>query len=357
MSNGRINKVLEIMKEKNIEQILVSSTSSLFYLTGEVIHPGERMVSLYLNVNGKHKFVINKLFVVKESLDLDYLWYDDVENPVDVLSEVIEKDKALGVDKDWKAHFLIGLMNNNAAKSYFNASPIIDELRMVKDAVEKDLMREASKINDEVMAEIKEVLSEDKTEKEIAGILAQKYEEKGTMGCSFPPIVAYGGNAADPHCTPGNNRVKVGDCIVIDTGCRNKNYCSDMTRTFFYKEVSDKHREVYETVLEANKRAIKIVRAGVKFSDVDKAARDYIASKGYGEFFTHRTGHCIGIEVHDFGNVSSVNDEVLKAGMIFSIEPGIYLKDDIGVRIEDLVMVTEEGCEVLNSYNKELTII
>lgn len=357
MNNQRVNNVLELMKKKGIEQILISSTSSLFYLTGQVIHSGERMVCLYLNSNGKHKFVINKLFVVEENSDLEYVWYDDVENPVDVLTKVVDSSKALGVDKDWKAHFLIGLIDNNAAKSYFNASPIIDELRMIKDDEEKKLMRKASKINDEVMAEIKEIISSDKTEKEIASIIAEKYESKGTEGCSFPPIVAYGGNAADPHCMPGNRKLQLGDCIVVDTGCRNKNYCSDMTRTFFYKEVSDKHREVYEIVLEANKRAIKTVKAGVKFSDVDKAARDYIMAKGYGEFFTHRTGHCIGIEVHDFGNVSSVNDDILKAGMIFSIEPGIYLKDDIGVRIEDLVMVTEDGCEILNSYNKELTIL
>lgn len=357
MNNERINKVLESMKRRGVEQILVSSTSSLFYLTGQEIHPGERMVCLYLNTNGKHKFIINKLFVVEESKDIEYIWYDDIDNSTEVLSRVIDSSKALGVDKDWKAHFLIGLMDNNAAKSYFNASPIIDELRMEKDDLEKDLMRKASKINDEVMEEIKELISEEKTEKEIASIIAEKYEEKGTEGCSFPPIVAYGGNAADPHCMPGNNKLKAGDCIVIDTGCRNKNYCSDMTRTFFYKEVSEKHREIYEIVLEANKRAIRTVKPGIKFSDVDKAARDYITSKGYGEYFTHRTGHCIGIEVHDFGNVSSVNHDILKPGMIFSIEPGIYLKDDIGVRIEDLVMVTEDGCEILNKYNKELTII
>lgn len=357
MNNLRINNLLKEMRNEGIEQILVSSTSALFYLTGEIIHPGERMISLYLNTNGKHKFIVNKLFVVNQSKDLEYIWYDDIENPIDILSEVIDSSKALGIDKDWKAHFLIGLIDKKAAKSYFNASSIIDKLRMIKDEEEKELMREASRINDKVMSEIKEVLATDKTEKEIASILAERYEDEGTEGCSFPPIVAYGGNAADPHCTPGYRKIKEGDCVVVDTGCRKNSYCSDMTRTFFYKKVSDKHREIYEIVLEANKRAINTVKAGVKFSDVDKAARDYITEKGYGEYFTHRTGHCIGIEVHDFGNVSSVNDDLLKPGMIFSIEPGIYLKDDIGVRIEDLVMVTEDGVEILNKYNKELTII
>ena len=110
-------------------------------------------------------------------------------------------------------------------------------------------------------------------------------------------------------------------------------------------------------IKSANEKAISIIKEGVKFSDIDKAARNLITEAGYGEYFTHRTGHSIGIEVHDFGNVSSVNDEEVKAGMIFSVEPGIYLKDNIGVRIEDLVLVTKDGCEVLNTVTKEITVL
>lgn len=357
MNQERLAKVIKAMEEQNLSQMLISSAPSLFYLTGKWISAGERMVALYINKNGDAKFIINKLFPCEETEGLDLVWYDDTQDAVEILSKYTDKNEALGIDKDWKAHFLIRLMELNGAKSFVNGSPIIDNLRMVKDEIEKDLMIKASKINDEVMGEIKDCISSDKTEKEICAILGEKYAQKGTQGFSFPPIVAYGANAADPHCVSGDNKLKAGDCIVIDMGCRHNNYCSDMTRTFFYKEVSEKHREVYETVLEANKRAIMTVKPGVRFCDVDKAARNYITEKGYGEYFTHRTGHCIGIEVHDFGNVSSVNEDILKPGMIFSIEPGIYIKDDIGVRIEDLVMVTEDGCQRLNVYPKELTII
>ena len=141
-------------------------------------------------------------------------------------------------------------------------------------------------------------------------------------------------------------------------GCKINGYCSDMTRTVFIgKEPTKEHAEIYNIVKSANEKAISIVKEGVKFSDIDKAARGIITEAGYGEYFTHRTGHCIGIECHDFGNVSSVNDNEVKAGMIFSIEPGIYLKDNIGVRIEDLVLVTKDGCEVLNSVTKEITVL
>lgn len=357
MENLRINKTIESMKKENLSQMIVTSTPAIFYLTGKKINAGERMVALYINTNGDKKFVVNKLFPLEAIEGIEYVWYDDIEDGVEVLSRFTDKNSILGIDKDWKAHFLIRLMELNGASSFVNSSPIIDKLRMVKDATEKDLMIEASKINDKVMGEIVGYINSERTEKEICSIISEKYKEKGTQGNSFPSIVAFGANAADPHCESGDNKVNVGDCIVIDMGCKNKDYCSDMTRTYFYKEVSDRHAEIYNIVLEANKRAIELVKPGVRFCDVDNAARNYITEKGYGEYFTHRTGHCIGIEVHDFGNVSAVNTDVLEEGMTFSIEPGIYIKDDIGVRIEDLVMVTKDGCKRLNVYPKELTII
>lgn len=357
MNNSRIDKVIEVMKKESMSQMVVTSAPALFYLTGKMIHAGERMLALYINANGEKKFVVNKLFPVDDCADIDLVWYDDIEDGVEVLSKFTDKSQVLGVDKDWRAHFLIRLMDLNGASGFINASPIIDNLRMIKDDIEKNLMIEASEINDEVMSEIISCINDNTTEKEVCGVITEKYLAKGTQGNSFPSIVAYGANAADPHCSSGSSKPKSGDCIVIDMGCRKNNYCSDMTRTYFYKEVSDRHEQIYNIVLEANKRAIKAVKPGARFCDVDNAARDYIAEKGYGEYFTHRTGHCIGIEVHDFGNVSSVNEAILEEGMIFSVEPGIYIKDDIGVRIEDLVMVTKDGCKRLNEYNKELTII
>lgn len=131
-----------------------------------------------------------------------------------------------------------------------------------------------------------------------------------------------------------------------------------MTRTVFIGEVSDKAREVYEVVKEAQQRGIDAVRPGARMCDVDLACRNYITEKGYGEYFTHRTGHSIGMEDHEYGDVSSVNEDIIQVGQVFSIEPGIYLMDEgIGVRIEDLVIVTEDGCEVLNHFTKDLIVV
>ncbi len=151
--------------------------------------------------------------------------------------------------------------------------------------------------------------------------------------------------------------LKKGDSIVIDMGCMYQGYCSDMTRTVFYQDVSEKQKEVYQLVLEANIAAEAIIKPGVRLCDIDKAARDVIEKAGYGPHFNHRTGHFIGREVHEYGDVSANFDMPVKEGMIFSIEPGIYIEGEFGVRIEDLVLVTEDGCEILNHYPKDLIVI
>ncbi len=358
MKQNRIEKVLLKMKENHLTQILVTSTASIYYLTGEWIPAGERMIALYINSNGNHKFIVNKLFPLSKNLGIDIIWYGDDENPIELLGSILEKQKPLGIDKFWTAQFLIQLLDMNIISKAVNSSFIIDNLRMQKDEEEKQFMRESSRINDKVMKRFFEEIKEGYTEKQCVRLLADLYEEQGAEGFSFEPIIAFGINGADPHHKCDNTKLKKGHSIVIDIGGLYEHYCSDMTRTVFFKqEPCEKYKKIYEIVKNANLKAIAKVKAGVKFSEIDAAARDYITENGYGEYFTHRTGHSIGIEVHDKGDVSSINSDRVAEGMIFSIEPGIYLNDHIGVRIEDLVMVTKNGCEVLNSVSKEITII
>lgn len=357
MNNTRVSKVLDMMKEQAVEQMLVSDPAAIFYLTGKWIHPGERLLALYLNTNGKHRLFINELFPVYEDLGVEKVWFNDTQDGVAIIADYVEHDKTMGVDKNWPAKFLLRLMELRGGSSFVNGSMILDRVRMCKDEDEKNFMREASRLNDKAVERmIKEVASQH-TEKKMTQILADVYEELGTQGFSFSPIIGYGANAADPHHESDESVLKEGDSVIIDIGCVKDSYCSDMTRTVFYKQVSEKAREVYETVREANEKAIAMVKPGVRFCDVDLAARNHIESKGYGKYFTHRTGHSIGIEVHDFGDVSSINTDVLHPGMIFSIEPGIYIPGEVGVRIEDLVLVTENGCEVLNKFPKDLIIV
>lgn len=357
MNKNRVEKILKEMEEKKIPQIIVSDPASIFYLTGKWIHPGERLLALYLNMDGNHRLFINELFPVYEDLGVEKVWFNDTDDGVEIISTYVDKNKTIGIDKNWPARFLLRLMELKGGASFVNGSAIVDRIRMCKDEEEKELMRKASSLNDASMEKIIKAISENNSEKKMAGILSNIYEELETEGFSFPPIIAYGANGADPHHETDNSILKPGDNIIFDIGCKYKSYCADMTRTVFYKYASDKAREVYNIVLEANKKAIDAIKPGVRFCDIDKVAREHIEKHGYGKYFTHRTGHSIGIEVHDLGDVSSVNTDTVQPGMIFSIEPGIYLPGEVGVRIEDLVLVTYDGCEVLNKYNKELTII
>lgn len=357
MKMFRLEKVVKEMEKQGISQMLVSDPVAIFYLIDKWIHPGERMLVLYLNVDGNHKIFINELFPVQDDLGIEKIWFKDTDEPVEILSKYVEREKTIGIDKNWPARFLLELMERSGSSSFVNGSHIIDSIRMIKDEREINFMREASRINDLAMEQTISLIGHEYTEKNMEQRLINIYEELGATGPSFEPIFAYGDNGADPHHEPDNSKLKEGDSIIIDIGCKKSSYCSDMTRTVFYKSVSHKASEVYNIVKEANEKAISMIKPGVRFCDIDAAARAYIEEKGYGEFFTHRTGHSIGIEVHEHGDVSSVNRDTVMPGMIFSIEPGIYISGEFGVRIEDLVLVTEDGCEVLNKLNKELTIV
>ena len=259
----------------------------------------------------------------------------------------------MGVDKDWPARFLLPLMAHNPSCRYVLASDCVDDARACKDAVERDLMREASRINDVVNRyTYSAYMKEGMTEREVADYIVGQYAAEGCDSTSFLPIVSYGAHAADPHHEADQTRLKAGDCIVIDMGCRKNRYCSDMTRTFFCKTADPKYAAIHDIVREANEKAEALIRPGVALKDLDKAARDHIAAAGYGEFFTHRLGHFIGQTDHEKGDVSSATPLVAKPGMIFSIEPGVYLPGEFGVRVEDLVLVTEDGCEILNHVDK-----
>lgn len=358
MKYNRVNKVLIEMEKCNLEQILVSSPHSIFYLTGEWIRSGERMLALLIKKNGDHKLFVNRLFPINNGIDLDIVWYEDNENPIDILSRYVEKNKTLGIDKDWPSRFLINLMDKGLVDNYVNSSGIIDRLRMIKDEEEIELMKIASKKNDNVMRNLWSEFKEGMTEKYYENILRELYESEGIMDFSFTPIVAFSPNGSDPHHSIGKTKLKKGNSIVIDIGGIYKSYCSDMTRTIFFGEdPNESDKEIYNIVKEANFKGIEAVKPGAKFSEVDLACRQYIDEHGYGKYFTHRTGHSIGLETHDFGDVSSSNNNELMEGMIFSIEPGIYLPNRIGVRIEDLVLVTNKGVEVLNDVTKDIVVI
>lgn len=357
MKQNRIDRIMVELEGMGVSQMLIVDPMSIFYLTGVYNDPHERFYGLLLKKDGNHIYFLNNLFSIPQEVGAKKVWYSDTDPAMDIVAEYVDKDAPLGVDKDLKARFLLPLMEKKVATAFINTSLAVDVVRGIKDEEEQEKMRAASRINDQAMAELKKLVHPGVTEREIADQLLEIYQNLGADGFSFTPLIAFGPNAADPHHGPDDTVLKEGDVVLFDVGCIKDGYCADMTRSFYFGSVSDAHREIHEIVRAANEAAIAKVKPGIPLKELDAAARDLITAKGYGPQFNHRLGHFIGLAVHDFGDVSSKNETVAVPGMIFSIEPGIYLVGDTGVRIEDLVLVTEDGCEVLNKAPKTLEIL
>lgn len=357
MKTNRLERVLEQMEKAGLEQMIVTDPVSVQYLATHYEDPIERFWALYLRRDGRHRLIANRLFTLNDVEGVEIQWYSDGEDGVELLNGYIDHTKPLGIDKCMTARFLLRLIDLESAPRYVNASDCVDNVRARKDEEEQEKMRRSSRINDAAMAEFKKLIRPGVTELEIADQMEAIYKSLGADGESFGALVGFGQNAAMGHHAPDSTVLKKGDCVLFDVGGKADGYCSDMTRTFFYGEVSEEHRRVYETVRRAQEAAEQKIRPGVRLSEIDKTARDIITEAGYGPYFTHRLGHFIGMEVHEKGDVSQASEIIAQPGMTFSIEPGIYLPGDVGVRIEDLVLVTEDGAEILNHYTKELQVI
>ena len=358
LNKKRYDAILDRLNEIHVEQMLVCDPLAVYYLLDRWIYPGERFLGLLIRKDAEPVLFINRLFAFNEELGTRNIWFTDTDDIIPLLKEHIDKEKMLGVDKILESRFLLPMMENEVAERFINTSLAVDTARAIKDEEEKEKMRKASFINDQAMERFKKLVHENVTELEIADQTLKIYKELGASGYSFEPIVSFGRNAADPHHMPDETVLEEGDCVLLDIGCVAEDYCSDMTRTFYFKRQPDERvRQIYELVRKANESAEAMVKEGVTISDIDKTARDIITQAGYGPQFNHRLGHFIGLQDHEFGDVSSANSNKAVAGNIFSIEPGIYLMGDTGVRIEDLVIVTEDGCEVLNHYPKEIEVI
>ncbi len=348
---ARIDKVLSAMEGLGLEQMLVSDPDSIWYLTGYYVFPFERLLVLCLRRDGKHKLFLNRMFPEAPSC-WEQVWYTDTDDAVSILAGHLEPDKPTGIDKEWTARFLLPLMAHHPESRCILASSCVDSARSCKDEAERDLMRVASAINDKVMERAAAYIQEGMTEKAAADFIVSQYAAEGCEALAFQPIVSFGAHAADPHHEPDQTPLRAGDCIVMDIGGRKDRYCSDMTRTFFCKSAPPEYAAIHDTVREANELAESMIKPGVPLKDLDRAAREHIEKAGYGEYFTHRLGHFIGQTEHEQGDVSGTTPLIAAPGMIFSIEPGVYLPGKFGVRIEDLVLVTEDGCEILNHVDK-----
>lgn len=362
MNESRLQKVRNNMASAGIEQLLIVDPVSIMWLTGYYTEPFERFLALLVPAksssdDSEPTLFANQLFPDPSDYVSRVVTFSDTDDPVSLVATRTRHDLPLGVDKKLSARWLVPLMEVGAASAFVLGSAAIDDARSVKDAREQELMRIASTTNDKAMAWLATQVRPGITEREVADALLDEYCRLGADDYSFTPIVSFGATAADPHHEPDGTVFVPGDMVLFDVGCKQGGYCSDMTRTFFTAEPTQHQRTVYETVRRANEAAEQAVQPGVTFAEIDRTARSIIEDAGWGPNFTHRLGHQIGLEVHEPGDVSAAHTDPVQPGQVFSIEPGIYLEGDVGVRIEDLVIVTEDGCEVLNSYPKGITVL
>ena len=237
-------------------------------------------------------------------------------------------------------------------------SGLVEGLRAVKDDEELAAMRRASAISDEVFGALSRERFSGRTESELAWWVERSFREGGAEGVSFEAVVGAGATAASPHADPGNTPIEPGVLVVVDAGCIVDGYCSDCTRTFAVGEISDRLQEIYALCLEAQLAGLGAVAAGVHGRDADAASRTLIEGAGLGWAYGHGMGHGVGLQIHEAPTLRPESTDVLAAGNVVSVEPGIYLPDEgAGVRIEDLVVVTEDGCERLTQFDKELITV
>jgi Xaa-Pro aminopeptidase len=238
-----------------------------------------------------------------------------------------------------------------------NAGPLVETMRMVKDGDETTAIREAVKLGSSVFNSALKVLRPGVREAAVAGELEYAARKAGAEAMSFPTIVAAGKRSALPHARASSFAIPRSGPVVLDFGVILAGYCSDMTRTICVGSVSTKLRRMYQAVLEAQLAGIDAVRAGVTAGEVDRAARTVLNKAGFGRYFTHSTGHGVGLEIHETPRVAAGERQLLQPGMVITIEPGAYIPGEGGVRIEDMVLVTKTGCEVLTPTKKELILI
>lgn len=237
------------------------------------------------------------------------------------------------------------------------ATELLLQLRMVKSEEELEAMIGAQRIAERALEEILKEIRPGVTEKEIAARLQYLMLHYGASDMSFDPIVVSGPNGSLPHGVPTEKKIQSGEFVTMDFGCIYRGYCSDMTRTVAVGSVTEEMRNVYETVLSAQLAGIEAAQAGVTGKEVDGAARAVIAEAGYGAYFGHSFGHGVGVEIHESPNASPMNEKPLPKGAVISAEPGIYLPGKLGVRIEDVIVLTEDGCRNITKAPKELLVL
>jgi Xaa-Pro aminopeptidase len=359
----RLSTAATALAKTGIDALLVTPGPDLRYLTGYDAVALERLTCLIVRASGEPVLVAPELEVsAAEASPLGQLgvpihgWVE-TDNPYHLVASLVPDASGVALSNSMAALAVLNLREAMPAVRQVLAGDILRELRMIKSPAEIDQLRHAGRAIDRVHEQVPELLRPGRTEREVGEDIAEAILAVGHETVDFV-IVASGPNAASPHHDVSDRRLQAGDVVVVDIGgSLPSGYCSDSTRTYAIGHAPSDFLAYYSVLQSAQQRAVDAVRPGVAAEAVDAAARDVISAAGYGDRFIHRTGHGIGLETHEEPYIVQGNAEQLRTGMAFSVEPGIYFKGEHGARIEDIVVVTADGVESLNSTTRDLVIV
>lgn len=349
----KLQQVIESLKSQQADAAWITTPLNIFYFTGYLSDPHERLLALLIKENGEQVLFCPQLEVdeVKSSpFEGEVIGYLDTENALDkytfTVNKLLVEAEHLTVKRQRE---LVEAFN---VQTFGDIDQTIKDLRNVKSENEIATIKKACELADKCIEIGVDFLKEGVTERQVVNHIENAIKDYGVNEMSFDTMVLFGDHAASPHGTPGDRQLQKDEYVLFDLGVIYNNYCSDMTRTVKFGEPNDKAQEIYNVVLKAEQEAIAAIKPGVTIKDVDDIARNIISDAGYGDYFPHRLGHGLGLEEHEYQDVSSSNTNQFVAGMVITVEPGIYVPGVAGVRIEDDILVTEDGNESLTGYEK-----
>lgn len=350
---SRCKRIREILEKEKIDGVLISNSSNMRYLSGFSGGTG------YLLITDRETVIFtDSRYTIQAKEESDTFTVVELQDTyVSLIAEWIEKEQIeiLGFEGrdvqvsdylEWKEKFPAGELRDIGNK--------IDLLRSIKTPEELEKLAEAERIGDKAFSKILEIIKPGMTELEVSAYLEFWMKQYGAEGLSFDTIAASGLNSAKPHAVPGRKVIEKGDFLTMDFGCMYEGYCSDMTRTVVVGKANAKQKEIYQIVLDAQLAALDFIQAGKKGWEVDKVARDIITKAGYGDNFGHGLGHSVGLFIHEEPRLSKKEETILEENMVVTVEPGIYVENFGGVRIEDMVVITKDGCKNLTHSSKKL---
>lgn len=356
---SRIERLKKKLKAENLDGILLMNDSNIRYISGFTGSDSYVLISEHANA-----FITDSRYTEQAEAECKDFQVIRWGRPLLGLNETIKdlcgkyEIKKLAFERE---HVNYGvhekLSNELQSVELIPTSDLVEYLRSIKDEEEIACMRKAAQIADQAYDEILKYIKPGVTEKDIERELQYLIKKLGAEDIAFPSIVASGKRSSLPHAIPDDKKIENGDFVTLDFGAAYKGYRSDMTRTIVVGAANDKQREIYEIVKAAQAAASNAIKAGVPCKQVDASARDYIVNSGYGEYFGHGLGHGVGLDIHEEPYLSPSSEKSLECGNVVTVEPGIYLPNWGGVRIEDTVVVGDNGIEVLTRSSKEFTII